>query len=709
MEVIVANPCGFCYGVKRAVEIAESAVDHLPAATLGPLIHNPQFTEALEQKGVLCKDSLDEFAPGETVIFRSHGVAPEVYEEAATKNLHILDATCPNVKMNQKKASQAVSDGYFVVIIGEKEHPEVKSILAFCKKNGIILECKDDIGEVPPARKYCVLSQTTFESAKFDEMLQALQQARPGEYRVEKSICLATSQRQQAAAELAHKVDAFIVIGGRNSANTKHLTELVSAICPRCYQVETARELSPEMFHGCRKVGITAGASTPDRIIKEAVMAMENMENKKMEGDFAAMLDASMEDFGVHPGKLVKGKISQVDKEGVFVDFGYTRDGLIAWKDWAVDANGDELMNTLNVGDEVEAVVIPSSSEDFVGLSKIRAEKEAAWKNIAPLAEGEKRPAKVKVLRVIKKRNRDRDRDAEGQNVRPVVGLAVAVEGVEGFMPASHVELRHIDDFTPYVGQELDAEIIEVDPEKKRIVVSRRDLLKAEKAKKHEEWLANREAAREAARAARLAKEEAAYGKIAEGEIYEGKVVKVAEFGLFVEVVDGLVGLVHNSELSYDRGVKADDVAKEGDMVKVFVKKIDKENRRVSLSIKATMEDPWIAAAAGFKEGDVVDGVVDRFLPFGALVRLNDKVEGMIHVSEIAEERVEKPEDVLKIGQEVKPMIIKIDRAHRKIGLSLTRAKKNAEKAQMDAYMSHNSDEALTNNAMAEQLEGLKK
>ena len=688
MEVIVANPCGFCYGVKRAVEIAESAVDHLPAATLGPLIHNPQFTEALEQKGVLCKDSLDEFAPGETVIFRSHGVAPEVYEEAATKNLHILDATCPNVKMNQKKASQAVSDGYFVVIIGEKEHPEVKSILAFCKKNGIILECKDDIGEVPPARKYCVLSQTTFESAKFDEMLQALQQARPGEYRVEKSICLATSQRQQAAAELAHKVDAFIVIGGRNSANTKHLTELVSAICPRCYQVETARELSPEMFHGCRKVGITAGASTPDRIIKEAVMAMENMENKKMEGDFAAMLDASMEDFGVHPGKLVKGKISQVDKEGVFVDFGYTRDGLIAWKDWAVDANGDELMNTLNVGDEVEAVVM---------------------KNIAPLAEGEKRPAKVKVLRVIKKRNRDRDRDAEGQNVRPVVGLAVAVEGVEGFMPASHVELRHIDDFTPYVGQELDAEIIEVDPEKKRIVVSRRDLLKAEKAKKHEEWLANREAAREAARAARLAKEEAAYGKIAEGEIYEGKVVKVAEFGLFVEVVDGLVGLVHNSELSYDRGVKAGDVAKEGDMVKVFVKKIDKENRRVSLSIKATMEDPWIAAAAGFKEGDVVDGVVDRFLPFGALVRLNDKVEGMIHVSEIAEERVEKPEDVLKIGQEVKPMIIKIDRAHRKIGLSLTRAKKNAEKAQMDAYMSHNSDEALTNNAMAEQLEGLKK
>lgn len=531
---------------------------------------------------------------------------------------------------------------------------------------------------MPFVPKYCVIIQTTFELAKFEEILAALQSARPGEYRVERTICLATKERQTAAARLAGQVDAFIVLGGRNSANTRHLTELVSAICPRCYQVETAAELSPEMFSGCSKVGITAGASTPDRIIKEAVIAMENMENKKMEGnDFAAMLDASMEDFGVHPGKLVSGKISQVDKDGVYIDFGYRRDGLIVWNDWAMEADPDELMNTLNIGDEVEAVVVPSSSsDDFIRLSKIRAEKEAAWKTVAPLAEGEKRPATVKVLRVIKARNRDRNNDKPKQ----VVGLAVAVEGVEGFMPASHVELRHIDDFTPYVGKELEAEIIEVDAEKKRIVVSRRDLLKAEKALKHQEWLANREARIAAAREARAAKEEAAYEQIAEGETYEGKVVKVAEFGLFVEIVEGLVGLVHNSELSYDRSVKAADVATEGDTVNVFVKKIDKENHRVSLSIKATLEDPWVAAAADFREGDIVQGTVDRFLPFGALVKLNDKVEGMIHVSELAEERVEKPEDVLQLGQAVEPMIIKIDRSHRKIGLSLTRAKKNAEK-----------------------------
>ena len=707
MKIILADPCGFCYGVKRAVEIAEGAVNSLPAATLGPLIHNPQFTDELAAKGVGCKDSLDQFSEGETVIFRSHGVGPDIYEQAIEKNLKILDATCPNVKTSQRKAQQAFVEGYLPIIVGEKNHPEVKSILAFAGKNGIIIESKEDIGEVPLVSKYCVIIQTTFELAKFEEILQALQTARPGEYRVERTICLATKERQNAAAKLAAEVDAFIVIGGRNSANTRHLTELVSAICPRCYQIETAAELSPEMFQGCRKIGISAGASTPERIIKEAVKAMENMEINKVEGnEFEAMLDASMEDYGVHPGKLVTGKVIQVDKEGVYISFGYRREGLIAWADWAMDANPEELMGTVKVGDEVEAVVVPgSTTEEFIRLSKIRAEKEAAWKTVQELPEGEKRPATVKVLRVIKARGRDKDSDKPKQ----VVGLAVAVEGVEGFMPASHVELRHIDDFTPYVGKEMEAEIIEVNAEKKRIVVSRRDLLKAEKAQKHQEWLENREARIAAAKEARAAREAAAYEEIVEGETYEGKVVKVAEFGLFVEVLEGLVGLVHNTELSYDRSVKAGDVAKEGDMVKVFVKKVDKENHRVSLSIKATQEDPWIAAAAGFAVGDEVKGTVERFLPFGALVRLNDKVEGMIHVSELADTRVEKPEDVLKIGQVVKPMIIKIDQAKRKIGLSLTRAKKDEEKAEMKAFMDGNTEENFSNNAMAEQLEGLNK
>ena len=218
MEIIVAEPCGFCYGVRRAVDLAESAVDSLPAATLGQLVHNAQVTDALAAKGIACKDSLDQFSAGETVIFRSHGVGPEVYEKAIEKKLKILDATCPNVKVCQSKARQAFEDGYLPIIVGEKNHPEVKSILAFAGKNAIIIERKEDIGEVPLVSKYCVIIQTTFELAKFEEILQALQTARPGEYRVERTICLATKERQNAAAKLAAETDAFIIIGGRNSA-----------------------------------------------------------------------------------------------------------------------------------------------------------------------------------------------------------------------------------------------------------------------------------------------------------------------------------------------------------------------------------------------------------------------------------------------------------------------------------------------------------
>lgn len=701
MEVIVANPCGFCYGVKRAVQIAEDAAkEKIQGSTLGPLIHNPQFIDELTKEGIPCKDSLKEFTPGETVIFRSHGVGPQVYVQAEALQLKILDATCPNVRLAQQKAYQAAQDGYLPVIIGEKNHPEVKSILDWAGKTGIVVEYNKDIQMVPKVDRYAVIIQTTFELAKFETLLEELKQTHPGEYRVERTICLATSQRQGAAVELAKLVDAFVVIGGRNSANTRHLFQLVSEHCPKCYQVETAHELNPAVFQGCKKIGITAGASTPDRLIKEAVSVMEEIKEKS---EFEKMLDASMEDVNVFPGKLVKGKVIMKDKEGAYVNFGYMREGMINWRDWETSEDTEATAASVNIGDEVEAVVVPGTAkEDFVRLSKIRAEKEAAWKDIQPLAEGEKRPCTVKVLRVIKSRGKDREAP------KRVVGLGVSVEGVEGFMPASHVELRHIDDFTPYVGQDLNAEIIEVDVEKKRIVVSRRDLLKAEKEAKHQEWLANRESRIAAAKEARAAREEAAYASVAEGEVYEGKVVKVADFGLFVEIGEGLVGLVHNSELSYDRSKKAADVAKEGDTVKVFVKKIDQENHRVSLSIKATEEDPWIAAAVGFEEGQVVEGTVDRFLPFGALVKLNDTVEGMIHVSEISEERVEKPEDVLKAGQIVKVKVIKVDRSHRKIGLSITKAKEDAEQAEYNSYLSEEKP-VLSNNNMKEQLEELKK
>lgn len=689
MEIKVAKHCGFCYGVKRAVALAQkAAADHVQGATLGPLIHNPQLIADLARNGIACKDSLEDFAAGETVIFRSHGVGPAVYTEAEKRGLQIVDATCPNVRLAQKKAAEAAADGYFPVIVGEKNHPEVKSILKWAGKNAICVECIKDISNVPQQERYGVIIQTTFELQKFNDILQAMQEQRPGEYRVERTICLATAERQKAAAELADESDAVVVIGGRNSANTRHLFELVQKYCQKVYHIETAGELDSGMFAGCNKIGITAGASTPDRLIKEAILVMENM-------DFESMLNESME-VEVYPGKIVNGTVIQLDKDGVYVSFGYRHDGVIPYSEWSQTQSAEELQATIKVGDEVEAKVVPGTTKsDFVRLSKIKAERDAAWKNVAELPEGEKRAATVKVLRIIKNKAKN------------IVGLSVAVEGVEGFMPASHVELRRVEDFSDYVGKELEAEIIEVDLEKKRIVVSRRDLLRAELDAKRKANKEAREARIAAAREARAAAEEAAYNSVEEGQVLPGKVVKVAEFGLFVEVGEGLTGLVHNTELSWDRSVKAADVAKEGDEVTVLVKSIDRENRRVALSIKATQEDPWKVEASQFHVGDILDVEVVRFLAFGAIVKLSDKVEGLVHISEIAQERINKPEDVLEIGQVVKAEIIKMDLDSRKIGLSISKVKRDAEKNEYRSYIG-NKRSHLSQNLSA-QLENLDK
>ena len=684
MEIKLAEYCGFCYGVKRAVEMTEqAAADCVNGGTLGPLIHNPQFIAELEAKGIACKEDLEEFNEGETIILRSHGVGPEVYQKAEAMQLNIIDATCPNVRMAQKKAAQAVEDGYFPVIVGEKNHPEVKSIKKWAGENAIVVEYLKDISNIPQKDKYAVIIQTTFELQKFEEILAAMQKERVGEYRVERTICLATSQRQNAAMKLAGEVDAFVVVGGRNSANTRHLYELVASKCPKAYHIETAAELDADMFRDCIKIGITAGASTPDRLIKEAIVAMENM-------DFESLL-AQSEEVNVYPGKIVEATVIQLDKDGVYVDFGYMREGIVTYPEWSLTETVEELMATIKVGDKVEVKVIPGTSkDDFVRMSKIKAERDAAWKNVAELAEGEKRAASVKVIRIIKNKAKN------------IVGLAVAVEGVEGFMPASHVELKRVEDFTGYVGQEMDAEIIEVDLEKKRIVVSRRDLLKAEKEAKAKAWKEAKEARIAAAKEARAAAEEAAYASVEEGTTVTGKVVKIAEFGLFVEVGTGLVGLVHNTELSWNRNAKAEEVAQVGDEVEVFIKKIDRENKRVALSIKATQEDPWKVEAGKLNVGDIVEVQVLRFLPFGVIVKISDKVEGLVHISEIAEERIAKADDVLEAGQIVKAQVLKMDLEGKKIGLSIVKAAQAAEQAEYSSYL--NGSEGLTQD-LSEQLQ----
>lgn len=693
MNIKIAKHCGFCYGVKRAVELAQKSIQtNQHVATYGPLIHNPQTIERLASLGIGCNAALSEFKSGDTVIFRSHGAEPGDYALAQKMELNILDATCPNVLNAQKKAKELTEAGYQTIIIGEKQHPEVKSIKAWAGKDALVIENIEDISLVPIAAKYGIIIQTTFELAKFDEILLKLKEARTGEYRVEKTICNATSERQAAAKVLAHESEVVFVIGGHNSANTRHLFELVQKDCEHVYQIETAEEILPEMIGQYKNIGITAGASTPDWIIKEAIQTMEEMETME------SLLEK--ESMHLHLGMKVDATIVQVTKDGVVVDFSYQSEGIIPFEKWGRDATRESVMAEYKTGDIIVAKVIASEDQDgFVTLSKLALEAELAWTKLAELVKTQK-TFMVTGLKAVKG------------------GLRVLTEGVEGFIPASHLELRRIEDMTVYEGKELEAEVIEFDVQGRRpkFVLSRRNLLKvakeaADKAYQEERaarMLAAKEEREERLQAMNEAKaiaEANALAELSEGVVVKGIVKNIVDFGMFVEIKGSLQGLVHKTQISWDRTKAAADLFKTGDEVEVKVIKIDPETKKVGLSIKALTEDPWQVEAAALKEGTIVECQIKRFLDFGAIAKISDAVEGMIHVSEMAEERVKSPEDVLSVDQIVKAKIIKLDRKAKKIGLSIIKAKKEEEEAEYGSFL---KDAPKLSTDLSSQLAGIK-
>lgn len=667
MKIIIAENCGFCYGVKRAVEMALKTVkDKNKVATLGPLIHNPQMIQLLAKKGVECLDKLDDFPVGSTVVLRSHGVSPNIYEQAKIMGLTVIDATCPNVLNAQKRVRQLADEGYLPIIIGEKKHPEVQSILAWAGKKGCVVETIEDVKNVPTAEKYGVVVQTTFESDKFEKILEAIQNNHKGQYKVERTICNATAKRQASAVDLAKRADAVFVIGGRNSANTRHLYDIVKEICNKTFHIETADDISLEMIKDCNTIGITAGASTPDWLIKEAIHKMETMETME------SLLEK--ESMQLHIGMTVQATVVAITKDEVIVDFGYQSEGRIAFSQWALDATRESIEREVKVGDIVTAKVVASENQDgLVELSKIKAEAEKAWETIKGLAT-DKKILDVKGLSAVKG------------------GLTVSVNGVVGFIPASHLELTRVDNIASYVGRNLQAEVIEFDPAKKRLVLSRRELLKAEKTASDKLVREEKEARFQAVKNARIAAEKVAYESINEGMTVKGTIKKIADFGLFVEIAPGVQGLVHVSEMSWDRSKKTSELYKEGDEVEVFVKSINQDEKRIALSIKMLTQDPWQADIENIKEGKILDGTVERFLTFGAVVSITANVEGLVHVSEISDQRVNKPEDVLKIGQKVRVKVIKVDKKHKKVSLSIAKARYDEDKAEYTPFLNTNPE-----------------
>lgn len=643
MEIFLAEHRGFCYGVKRAVDIALScAGQEKPARTLGPIIHNPQMVAKLADKGIGLANHLDDISDG-MVIIRSHGVGPNTYKMAEGKALEIIDATCPHVKKAQQAAAELAGDRYQVVIIGEKNHPEVKSIYEWAGDGAVIVETEEEAAALPAYQKVGIVVQTTFSTQLFQKIVDIVKTKSP-EVNIQRTICTATDQRQKAAIELAHKVDVMIVVGGNNSANTARLAQVcrTEAGCP-VYHIETARELEQNWFKRVRRAGITAGASTPDWLIEEVYSKMQ---------EFGEMLNNEFNKLDT--GSIVKGKIVGVRKDEVFVDIGYKAEEIIPLTELAYPVP-EQAGDVVAEGDVIDIYVVDADpTEGGIKLSKVQADKILAWDKLESAFEN-KQPVQGKVTESIKG------------------GLAVSIFGMRGFVPASHVELSFVEDLSTYVGKELMLVPIEIDKQKQRIVLSRKVLLAEERSKREAE----------------------VFSKLAPEQVIKGTVTRLASFGAFVDV-GGVEGLVHISDLSWQRVSKPDEVVKVGDEVEVVVLKVDAAAKRISLSLKQLQRDPWLDEIETFSEGMTVKGKVTKLAKFGAFVELKAGLEGLVPMSELAEHRVVNANEVVEPGQAVNVKILSIDKPNKRVGLSIVKAQQDAERAQYQGYLDHQESAGLT-------------
>jgi len=636
VEIIIADNAGFCFGVKRAIDMANSHLTNLDRVvySLGPLIHNPQEVKRFAEKGLVAVEHLNEISGGK-VIIRSHGVSRAVVDELDEMDLEVIDTTCPYVKSVHRRVEEFQKQGYNIVIIGDANHPEVIGINGWCNNEAYIINSEEDAKSLPMMDKICVVSQTTNTQNKFDTLSKIVSE-KGDELKIFNTICNATNLRQQSCKEVASKVDAMIVIGGYHSSNTKKLAEISRENCENVYHIEIPNELDLEGLKSFKKIGITAGASTPDWIIKEVIRTMDNINNNEM-------MEAIESSFTrVHRGDILKGEILFVTDNEIMVNIGYKSDGIIKREELSDDPDVKP-KNLYKQGDEIDVFVVKlDDGEGNVVLSLKKVEDFKNWDIVEKLFEDKER-VECKVINVIKG------------------GLSILVHGLNGFMPASQVSVNYISDLSPYRGKTLIAKIIDFDKSKRRIILSRKVIEREELNNKRKELWASLEV----------------------DKVIEGTVQRLADFGAFVDL-GGVDGLIHISDLSWNRIKHPSEAVHEGQIVNVKVLSFDKEKNRISLGLKQTIEEPWVAFSNKVSIGDIVEGTVVNLLDFGAFIRLKEGVDGLLHVSQISKEHVEKPSDVLKIGDLVNVKVIDINGEDKKISLSLKDASNEEESVDVE-------------------------
>lgn len=647
MRIIKAEHMGFCYGVKRAVDLAIKAANDYKSSsvyTLGELIHNKQVVERLNRSNIFVCDSIGSASDG-VMIVRSHGVGPEVYREADAKGLTVVDATCPDVKKVQMEARMLSDEGRTIIIVGDKDHPEVQSIMKWAGERPIVVSNLCEAQALDGLVNVGIVAQTTFISAEFDKIVDAITGIAK-DVVIKKTTCLATSKRQDAAVSVAEKSDVMIVIGGKHSANTCHLAQMCKMRCPDTHHIETVAEFKPEWFEGKSVAGVTAGASTPDWIIEEVITKMEEISLQES-------LELTLK--RVRTGDVVKGVVVSVRTDGVFVDIGYKGEGIISPAELAFPTP-DDCTKIVKRGDEIEVFVLSTDSKEGVQLSKIKADQITAWdKAITAFEQGQ--VVNARCVEVVKG------------------GMITVCFGLRAFIPASQLDIRFVDDLAVFKGNHIHAKVIEADRCNNRLVLSRRVVLQAERDAEIDKF----------------------YSELREGEIIDGTVARIADFGVFVKLgpVDGLVP---NRELSWIRINHPGELVKTGDPIRVIVQKIDREKSRISLSVKDLQLDPWYEDIKKFNEEDVVDVKVLRVQKAGIIVEVAPHLEGFVPLSELKDEikRV-STESIYMTGSILTAKIIRIDEQAKRIVLSVKRVIDDAERIDIEKYIGVRDDSVTDN------------
>lgn len=634
-KITLAKTAGFCFGVDRAVNMVYSLSEKQRVCTLGPIIHNSEMVRELEQKGVIIANTPKEVPSGYTVVIRSHGVPQSVYDEIHSLNLNYSDATCPFVSKIHKTVAKAGRENSVVLIIGDKNHPEVKGIEGHCcgeffaVKNHIEAE---KLIETTPRLKtnpLTVVAQTTFDVSEWKKSLKVIKKLCTNAV-IFDTICNATAERQEEARILAERSDLMIVIGDKTSSNTCKLYDICSRVCKNTYLVETYKELKDIDLSSACNIGVTAGASAPARIIKEVLDTMaENQVNssEEQEQDFASMLEEHMQSFNTD-GR-VKGVVERITPNEIFVDVGRKQAGVVKLSELTDDPNA-KIEDLVKVGDTLDLLIMRTNDQEgTIMLSKKRVDAQKGWDVIKEALE-----SKEVLTGVVTEINNG--------------GVIAVTNGVKVFIPASQATASRNESTEGLLKKEVSFRIIDVNDRRRRAVGSIRSVLNEEKNKAREEFWKNCEV----------------------GKTYTGTVKSLTSYGAFVDI-GGVDGMIHISELSWNRIKHPSEVVNVGDTVEVYVKDIDTEKHNISLGYKKAEDNPWEILKNNYHEGSVVEVEIVGLTQFGAFAKVIPGIDGLIHISQIADRRIEKPQDELSIGQKVMAKITAIDFDKKRVSLSI--------------------------------------